>query len=787
MPVRIRLAIAGVLGLAWSSVAVAQTSPAVPAPSARTPSLLLPPIQVIGTTPLPSATGIDRDKVPANVQTLDSPDLMRDGPSPLTSGLDRLSSVNLNDNEDNTYQPDVQYRGFTASPVLGTPTGLAVYQNGVRLNEPFGDNLTWDLVPDFAIDRLSIVPTNPVYGLNALGGALVLNMKNGFTYHDGELNIFGGSFGHRQVTLQYGQQVGNIGAYIGISDGYDHGFRQLSPARVKQLYADIGAESDHGSLHFSLTAANNVIAGLGPTPIQLVDINPRGVFVSPQTFHDTLLMPTVTANYIASDTLSFQSNFYLRSSGRTSDAGNITDVIPCGPSFAGFLCLGADDNLLFDRAGQAVPNILNGAAPAENDFTKTDTLGLGGSLQATYTAPIFGHDNHLVVGASIDHGDVNFLSTNEVATINFPSLVTAGTGVIISQPDGSFGPVRLETTNSYYGIYASDTFNVTPELALTVGGRYNLALIHLYDKLGTALNGNSRYSRFNPAAGLTYKFAPGLTGYIGYAEANRTPTAGELGCSDPTRPCTLDAFVSADPPGLRQVVAHNYEAGLRGKFDAALIDPAGRIDWNLGLFRTDLIDDIMAVPSEIISTGFFQNVGNTRRQGIEAAIAYKDPSWQLSASYSLIDATFQSPVTLSSPNNPFADNEGNIQVRPGDHLPGIPMHRFKLDAAYAITDRWSVGGDIVFASSQYYFGDQSNQNPLLPGYVVVNLRSSFKLTDNIELYALVKNLFDNRYATYGIFNDPTKSPLPGVANPTDPRFVSVAPPLSAFGGIKVKF
>jgi iron complex outermembrane receptor protein len=98
-----------------------------------------------------------------------------------------------------------------------------------------------------------------------------------------------------------------------------------------------------------------------------------------------------------------------------------------------------------------------------------------------------------------------------------------------------------------------------------------------------------------------------------------------------------------------------------------------------------------------------------------------------------------------------------------------------------------VGGDLIYASSQYYFNDQSNQNPQLPGYIVASLRSTYRVTENIEIFALIKNLFDNKYATYGIFNDPTKSPLPGVPNPTDPRFVSVAPPLSVFGGVRVKF
>jgi iron complex outermembrane recepter protein len=296
-----------------------------------------------------------------------------------------------------------------------------------------------------------------------------------------------------------------------------------------------------------------------------------------------------------------------------------------------------------------------------------------------------------------------------------------------------------------------------------------------------------RFSRFNPAAGSTYKITPNVTGYFNYAQANRAPTPGEIACSDPARPCSLDLFLTSDPPGLQQVVATTYETGLRGRLRTGASEAAGTIEWNLGLFRTDSTGEIFSVPSTIISTGFFQNVGNTRRQGIEAGIGYRDDKWQVGANYSFIDATFQSAFTLSSPNNPFADAAGNIQVRPDDQLPGVPQNRLKMNADYAITDKWKIGGNLIFASSQFFFGDASNQNPRLPGYWVVDLHSSYQITRNVELFALIKNLFDRNYTTFGILGDVTKTPLPGVPNPSDPRFITVGAPLAVFGGVRVRF
>ena len=761
-----------------SAPALAQTADQAP------PSATLPTVEVIGTSPVPG-TGIDRDKVPSNVQTLSAPDVAKQGPAGLGTSLDqRLGSVNINTNQDNPYQPDLQYRGFEASPILGTPIGVAVYQNGIRLNEPFGDNVSFDLIPDFAVNRTSIIPSNPVYGLNALGGALVLDMKNGFNFQGSEASLSGGSFGRRQLTLQNGADLGgNVATYVGGNYYQDDGFRLRSPSLVRQLYSDIGAERDRTSVHLSFTAANNYLIGVGPTPVQLVDVQRNAVFTAPQQFHDTVLMPALTANYAATDTLSFQSNVYVRSAGRKVLNGNTSDAQACDD--ATLLCLGNSSTALIDTSGnQIASSLLNGGTAGENDNSLITSFGAGGSLQGTETAQLLGHTNNFVMGASIDHGEVNFSSTSELGVIDPTTLVVQGLGIFINQPDGSLGPINVKTFNDYYGFYMSDTLDVTDRLSLTAGGRYNIAQIDLHDQLGGAINGNNRFSRFNPAGGLAYKILPNLTAYAGYAEANRAPTAGEIACSDPARPCSLDNFLTSDPPGLKQVVARTYEVGLRGRFGAGA---NGRMDWNAGLFRTDLSDDILNVPSSIINSGFFQNVGDTRRQGIEAGLGYRDDKWRMNVSYSYIDATFESPISLSSPNNPAADANGNIQVQPGNRLPGIPKNRLKLDTDYAVTDRWSIGGNLIFETSQFFFGDSSNQNAPLAGFFLVNLRSSYQVTDNVEAFVLVENLFDRKYSTFGIYGDVTKTPLPGVDNPSDPRFISVGPPLAAFGGVRIRF
>ncbi len=556
---------------------------------------------------------------------------------------------------------------------------------------------------------------------------------------------------------------------------------------MRQLYADVGGENEEASLHLSFTGADNHLIGVGPTPIELLARERSAVFTRPQNFHNTLTLTALNGAITAGDALSFQGNLYLRNATRTVFNGNTTDIQVCDPSIPNTLCFRDPFTLLRDTSGAAVPNILGGATPGENDNSQITSVGLGGSLQATYAGAVLGRGNHLVLGASLDHADVDFNSTSEVGTIDPTTLLVSGTGIVIAQPDGSVTTVRLETTSRYYGLYLSDTLDVTERLAVTLGARYNLALLHLLDKFGTSLNGESRFSRLNPSLGASYKILPGFSAYAGYAEANRSPTAGEIACSNPARPCSLDNFLTSDPPGLNQVVAHTYEAGLRGRMKAGTGEDAGRIEWNLGFFRTDLEDDILNVPSAIISSGFFRNVGRTRRQGIEAGIGYSDERWQVALNYGLIDATFQSALALSSPNNPFADAPGNIHIRPGNALPGIPQHRLKLSVDYALSDKWKLGGNLTAASDQYFFGDQSNQNAKLGGYYALSLHAAYRVSENLELFALLENALDSSYATFGIFGDVTKTPLPGVPSPTDPRFISVAPPIGAFGGVRVRF
>lgn len=763
--------------------------------------VMLAPVEVTTTTPL-VGPGIEADKVPANVRRLTETDLSERGAPDLLGTLEtRLPSVNANAAQNNPFQPDLQFRGFTASPLIGNAQGLAVYQNGVRVNEVFGDTVNFDLIPDIAIQDMDVVPNTPAFGLNALGGALNIRMKDGFTSPGGQLVLQGGSFGRVQGALEYGMQSGDYAGYIAGQALHERGWREHSPSTLRQLYGDVGVRGAHGQVNLSLTAADNRLTGNGPSPVELVAAARSHIFTYPDRTENTLVMPAIRADLKASDTLSFQATGYVRHYKRKTVNGDTVDAEACestdrnrdglddrtGQSVAlrdDRLCLNDSGPVLVDSRGQPIDDFLNGTRGGVLNRTDTTSTSVGGTLQATSQAPMFGRPNTLVGGVSLDHGVTRFSASSEIGTLTADRTV-APVGLIIQQPDGEIAPVSVRSTTTYAGVYVSDTLDVTDALALTAGGRLNVARVVLDDQLGTALNGSHRFTRFNPAAGATYKVTPGLTGYVGYAESNRVPTAAELSCADPARPCTLTNFFLSDPP-LKQVVGRTWEGGLRGSnlrpFEGA------RLDWSVGLFRTGLQDDILNVASGVRGRGYFINAGRTRRQGIETGLRLSGAGWSVHADYAYVEGTYESTLVLNSPDNPNRDRTtGTVVARPGDRLPGIPAHRIKLGGSLKVTDAWTVGGTLSAYSGQTYVGDPQGSVGKVKGYVTLDATTSYQITEAVQVFGLVKNVTNAHYSTFGTFGGVREVPLAEAPGARDSRFVSPAAPRAFYGGVRVIF
>jgi iron complex outermembrane receptor protein len=773
-----RLALASILLAATSPAPLAQTAPAAPA----LPTATLPEVEVVAPTPL-LGSGVNRNTVPAQTQVLTGKDISLQGPPSALDALQtQVQGVHVDNAAGNPFQPEVFYRGFQASALQGVPVGIAVYVNGVRFNNPFGDTVHWNLIPDIAIDRMNIVGANPVFGLNALGGALSVQLKNGFTYHGGELDVFGGSFGQVAGAFQYGKQSGNTAVYLAASGLHENGWRDFQSSGLKQFYGDVGWRGDSAELHLNVDLAQTALNGPGTVPVELLNADPRAQFTGPNWTKDNYIHLNLNGSYDITDSTSVQALAYYDNFLERVGNGNGSPLITCGGA-SPFLCE-SPGVVATDRNGNPIPAFLGAdGLYGSIAFQTTSTNGYGTSLQVTNSDTLFGHPNQFVAGFSFDGASTLFNANTSVGGLNLFTRNFLGPGIVIDLADGSIAPVRATITDAYYGLFFTDTWNITPRLAANVSGRFNSAQIDINDLSGGSLTGNHAYNRFNPAFGLTYRLTPGITLYGGYAESNRAPTPAELTCNDPASPCSLANFFTGDPP-LKQVVAHSWEIGLRGQF---VPYEGAKVSWNISGFRTDLSDDILFAQSTILGAGFFQNVGDTRRQGIDAGLRLTDSRWLAWIDYSYTNATFQSSFVESSPNNPAANADGNITISPGDRMPGIPAHVLKVGIQYKVTDAWTVGAVGLAASGQYLFGDEANLTPKLPGYFRLDLNTSYQVTKNVQVYALVQNALDAKYYTYGTFSPTTSVPIVQAPNATNPRSYSLAAPIGAFGGLRMTF
>jgi len=739
----------------------------------------------IAPTPTASA-GIDVDKVPASINAVGAGQIERTGSLNIADALQQqVPGIVVSEVTGNPFQPDIQFRGFVASPVAGTPQGLAVYQNGVRVNEAFGDTVNWDLIPTAAIRSVTVVTNNPAFGLNALGGAINVQMKDGFNYHGAEINTMGGSFGRIQSSAQWGKQVDNFAAYGALEGLHDSGFRNFSASNVRRFYGDVGYKNDASEFHVNMGAADNNFGASATAPIELLQQYYGATYTTPQTTTNRVGYLNLTGKVEATPTWTIAGSAYVRAFDHKAVDGNPSGAQPCAADRM-LLCFGNDSTPANGLNGAQLANPFDSnAVLGELDRATTRSTTTGASLQATNTDQLFGHANQFMIGASFDSGVTRFSASAELGTIG-SNYVVSGSGIFLGQSGDpvSIGPVALRTTNQYSGLHALDTFDVTDAFSITGGGRFNLARIALEDQIGSALNGNHTFSRFNPIIGGTYKITPGLTAYAGYSEANRAPTPLELGCADPAHPCIIAAFLVSDPP-LKQVVSRTVEAGLRGTKELDI----GTLGWKVGAFRATNTDDILAIPSPALQGfGYFQNVGSTRRQGLEAQVNLTSKTLQLYASYALVDARFLDALQVGS-NSPFADVNGNVQILPGNRIPAIPRNRIKAGLDYAITDAFKVGGDALFVGSQYFVGDDSNQAQRLPSYAVFNLHTSYQINKTFQIYARADNIFDNRYATHGTFFNIDAVPnfANGGAHFTDPRSLSPARPRAFYAGLKATF
>jgi iron complex outermembrane recepter protein len=688
-------------------------------------------VQVVGTAPLPGL-GTPLEQVPSNVQFFGPRDLSRQRTGGVAEFLNlNANSVSLNSPTGNGFQPDVSFRGFTASSLLGTPQGLSVFQDGVRINEAFADVVNWDLIPKNAVSSMQLLPgSNPVFGLNTLGGALTINMKDGFAYPGAGASASAGSFGRTEVSAEAGGNSGSLAFFLAAEGIHDDGYRDHASSRIERLFARADARAGPDQLNVALSVADNHLEGTQALPVSML-VNPKQAYTWPDTTENRLTF--VSANWqhaFAEDSVLAGNAYYRR----------ITTS-------------GFNSNVNGDYSPPDQPN------EAFNLFTSSTTGTWGASLQWTLQRTLFDMTHQIVFGAAFDSGNTNFTQSGQPATF-VADRDTIGTGDYVLE-------TNVATKNRSLGLYLADTIALAPQWSLSLSGRYNKAHATTHDLTGEspAIDGANTFQRFNPALGLTWTPNARVNVFGGVSQGTRVPSAVELTCADPAAPCTLPNIFVADPP-LKQVVATTYEAGVRGRVGATGF-------YSAAIYRTDLADDIQFIGagSGAVNAGYFQNVGKTRRQGAEVSGGATWGEVRLVARYSFLDATFQTGFVESSPNNSSADADGLIIVRPGNRLPVLPRNALRVRADWT-HGQFTLGASVLAVDSQYARGNENNADPAgkVPGYALVGLDGAWNITPDWQLFARIDNLFNRTYQNFGIlganyFRGPGNTFDAGLAGP----------------------
>ena len=712
-----------------------------------------------------------------------SADLNRAGHADLLGGLARtVPGLSLSEAQGNPFQPNFVYRGFVASPLQGTAQGLAFYVDGARFNQPFGDTVNFDLLPQAAVDTITILDASPVYGLNALGGAVVVTTKTGRTAPGLAISGAGGRFGRAQGSVEAGWSDGPLSTYVDLEENHDSGWRRHSPSTLYNGLVDLGYDGATAGVHLKLTGADSDLTGNGSVPVELLAADRRAVFTYPDNTRNKYGRASLHPWVELSATTRLEATLYYQQLKQRTLNGDAADIEACDDN-PGLLCLetAADEaQPLLDRNGDGIPDTLGGEGYGVLNRSRTNTRAGGALIQLTDKRPLFGGENQLTIGASYDRSHTRFDSSTEVGRLTGERSVE-GLGPVIAQPDGSITPVSLDARTRYTGVFIAEKLPLFGGLSAELGVRWNHARVILDDRIGTVLDGNHTFSRVNPGAELDWEISPALSLRGGYAETNRAPTPAELACADEDAPCSLTNFFVGDPP-LKQVIAKTWELGASGR----LREGPWRIDWLLAGYRATNHDDIQFIAAETRGRAFFQNIGQARRQGVEASVTAVQGPWSLRAGYAFTDATFRTLLTLNSPDNPSANDDGQISVRRGDRMPSVPRHRGLLSVDYAGRG-FSVGGDVQAQTGQYLVGDEANLEPRTGGFALLNLRGSVAVAGPVTLFAELSNVFDKHYATFGTFSETGEVALSEAPNASNPRSLGPGTPRRWLAGIRARF
>jgi iron complex outermembrane recepter protein len=710
---------------------------------AQTPDPAPPPVQTDAievTAPAPvDGSPVDAARFPGNVQSVSGERIEALRRPDVAGALDEtIAGVHSSDPQGNAFSPNLFFRGFEASPQLGAPQGLSVYQDGVRVNDPFGDTVHWDLLPTAALAGVEVVPgADPLFGRNSLGGAVALRTRTGFDGPVDAVEGSGGSFGRRGLSLERGREAGAFGYFLALDGLEEDGWRESSPSRLGRLFASGAWRGSRATADVSVSLGASELSGNGTAPESLFAAQRDAVFTRPDRADGRSALVAARSRVDLSTTTGLAAEAHVRRTILETANGDLAPDADAGD--------GAPDGV--DRR------------------TRTASTSAGGSARLESRGPLLGVPQRLSIGGGFESGVSRYEASSELGAFD-ATRTFVGSGAV--DPSAAVG---LDATVANPYAFFTEALSPWPAWTLTLSARWDSVKTTLTDELGGELDGARRSSRVNPSVGLSWAAAPRLVAFARWGEASREPTPAELACADPVAPCRLPTDFTSDPP-LSRVVARTVEAGLRGR--------EGPIRWSAAAYRTKTDDDILFIASGgAPGRGYFANVGATSRTGVELAVdAFAGP-WRGHLSYSWLRAEFASAFLETVPDHPLATG-GVVAVRAGDRLPALPEHSLEADLDFHPRGAWSVGAGVRYLSPQFLRGDEANLLAPIAAQCAVSLRASLRVAPSWLVWLRADNLLDARNDTYGELG--TAEPL--LPNPPGNRFVSPSAPRRVVAGLR---
>ena len=706
-------------------------------------------VQVVNTSPLPGM-GIEKSKLPYDVQTFNSATMRQGNSLNLSEYItENLNGVNVNDIQGSPYQSDVTYRGFRASATLGAAQGLSVYLDGVRVNEPFGDVVNWDMFPEIAFENVTLVPgSNPIYGLNTLGGALAFTTKSGLTTQGNELGMSLGSFGRTKIDLTHGSKSEDgWHRFIAGSAFSEQGWRDESAGNLQNLFVKVGRTQNDSNWDVSFLSGNSKLMGNGLTPSMnyggvadpnsagvagLYERNRKAVYSYPDETKNTTNLLTFNVQRMLDANTELAATAYVRRSTQNRLAGDVE----CANATGGT----ATDCNDFETPLYEIDGLIRRSATSQTSY------GVATNLTKIWDA------HQVTVGAALDKSKSTYSATEQECTLN-------ATTRNISTSDCSaaaYDTAAVTGNTTAVGIYLADTLTLSPATHVTFAGRYNRStvsntLTDYYDANNVwqagvvAAKETFTYKKFNPSLGLTHKLNDSMTFFGNVGQSNRVPTVIELGCADSANPCQLPTGLQADP-FLKQVVSQTIEVGMRWKNER-------NYSLAVSAYTTNNKNDILFKPSTTAGMGYFENFSKTRYQGVDLSASKSWGVWSLRTQYSYLYATYQDTASLMS-------GDRTMSITPGTRMAGLPMNTLKLHLDWQASEKLSLGASTVTTSRRI---TQGNEDGLIgldnetvaadastKGYTLLNLSATYKAEKGLEFFAKINNALNKRYETYGL-------------------------------------